>query len=98
MTTPTKSPRHRMDRPTKRALIILVVVVATLAAFGVAFEREIVGNCRLLNRAHVAFDATLDQLARNAETVLKNDPARKAEALRVYRHLHLPLQNCPPAP
>lgn len=94
----------------RRALIIFGVVIVCLIVYGIAltiitrrtaerearFEREIISNCRLLNRSHTAFDATLDQLAKNASQVLK--PPRLDEALRAYRRLHLPQQNCPPSP
>lgn len=106
----TKPERHKLTLP--RATILLLIVVLILFVFGVAltlsnrqqraselrFEREIIGNCRLLNHAHVVFDETLDQLTRNARASTSLPPATKREALRVYASLHLPQQICPPQP
>lgn len=97
---------------TLHAALLLLIVVLCLSTYGVAltlnsrhqrayelrFEREIIGNCQLLNHAHVVFDETLDQLARNARASRALPSKTRDEALRAYARLHLPLQTCPPKP
>lgn len=98
-------------RVTDLRLLIIFVFVVALAVIplgvlqyqgvgahhrDVVFERAIVANCLAINKGNATFNGVLDQLTTNARNSTSLTAPQKAEALRTYASLHLPISVCPP--